>query len=327
MASSNAQIIKSLTNKILFPDGSSVDSRSSDIVINKRNLGFSIDITGIKLEEAEKIRESAIKKIREQENFEKISIVLTSSKANQKDEKPKLHIEGVKEIIIVAAGKGGVGKSTISAILAHKLKNEGKKVGIIDADIYGPSIPNIFSLSGRPELEDSKMLPLENYGIYINSIGFLTDPNSSVSWRGPMTSKAVYQLLSLTKWNDLDYLIIDTPPGTGDIHLSLLQNYIIDKVIMVSTPQKISELDVSRSINLYKKFNIPIFGIIENMSHYIDPSTKHEIELFTGDSGNRIAKEHDIPMLAKIAITPELSIACDSGNDLEEFVQLLDFKI
>ncbi len=327
MTSSNVDRIQTLTDKLLFSDGSSVNSRASDIVINKNNLGFSIDISGINLDEAEKIRALAIDEIKKQENFEKISIVLTSMRASQKDEKPKLHIEGVKEIIVVAAGKGGVGKSTISALLAHKLKNEGKKVGIIDADIYGPSIPNIFNLSGKPELENSKMLPLENYGIYVNSIGFLTDPSASVSWRGPMTSKALYQLLSLTKWTDLDYLIIDTPPGTGDIHLSLLQNYIIDKVIMVSTPQKIAELDVTRAINLYKKFNVPIAGIIENMSHYIDPTSGKEIKIFAGDSSSKVSKEHNIPILAKIAITPKLSVACDAGDDLKGFIQLLPFEL
>lgn len=327
MTSPNVDRIKSLTDKLLFSDGSSVNSRSSDIVINKNKLGFSIDISGVGLDEAEKIRTLTINEIKEREGFEKISIVLTSMRASKKDEKPKLHIEGVKEIIVVAAGKGGVGKSTISALLAHKLKNEGKKVGIIDADIYGPSIPNLFSLNGKPELENSKMLPLENYGIYINSIGFLTAPSASVSWRGPMTSKALYQLLSLTKWTDLDYLIIDTPPGTGDIHLSLLQNYIIDKVIMVSTPQKIAEIDVSRAINLYKKFNVPIAGIIENMSYFIDPTSSKKIKIFAGDSSSKISQEHNIPILAKIAITPKLSVACDSGCDLQEFIQLLPFEL
>jgi ATP-binding protein involved in chromosome partitioning len=327
MTSPNTNRIKSITNKLLFSDGSSIDSRASDIVINKNNLGFSIDITDIDIKEAEQMRKVAISELEKQEDYEKISIVLTSSRKNQKDEKPKLHIEGVKEIIVVAAGKGGVGKSTISALLANKLKNEGKKVGIIDADIYGPSIPNIFGLKGKPELDGTKMIPLENYGIYVNSIGFLTDPAASVSWRGPMTSKALYQLLSLTKWDNLDYLIIDTPPGTGDIHLSLLQNYIIDKVIMVATPQKIAELDVSRAINLYKKFNIPIAGIIENMSYYIDQNTGAEIKIFAGNGSSNLAKEHNIPILAKLAILPELSVACDQGGDLKPFINNLDFEL
>jgi ATP-binding protein involved in chromosome partitioning len=327
MTSPNANRIKSITSKLLFSDGTSIDSRSSDIVINKKNLGFSIDITDIDMKEAEQMRKITINELEKQEDYDRISIVLTSTRKAQKDEKPKLHIEVVKEIIVVAAGKGGVGKSTISALLAHKLKNEGKKVGIIDADIYGPSIPNIFGLKGKPRLDGTKMLPLENYGIYVNSIGFLTDPSASISWRGPMTSKALYQLLSLTKWDNLDYLIIDTPPGTGDIHLSLLQNYIIDKVIMVATPQKIAELDVSRAINLYKKFNIPIAGIIENMSHFINQNTGEEIKIFAGDSSRNLSTEHNIPIISKLAIIPELSYACDYGNDLKPFIKNLDFKL
>lgn len=327
MTSSNAERIKTLTDKLLFSDGSSVSSRSSDIVINKNNLGFSIDISGIELKEAEKVRQLAIAEIEKHENFDKVSIVLTSMRTSKKDERPKLHVDGVKEIIVIAAGKGGVGKSTVAALLAHKLANEGKKVGIIDADIYGPSIPHMLDLSGKPHVEDKKMIPLENYGISVNSIGFLTEPGASVSWRGPMTSKALYQLLSLTKWNDLDYLIIDTPPGTGDIHLSLLQNYIIDKVIMVVTPQKIAELDVSRAISLYRKFNVSIFGIVENMHHYIDQNSGKEIKIFTGDSSSKISQENNISVLAKLPITPELSAACDSGSDLKAFTQLLNFDL
>ena len=156
MTSSNAERIKTLTDKLLFSDGSSVRSRSSDIVINKNNLGFSIDISGIELKEAETVREQAIAEIEKYENFDKVSIVLTSSREGKKDEHPKLHVDGVKEIIVVAAGKGGVGKSTVAVLLAHKLASEGKKVGIIDADIYGPSIPHMLDLSGKPHVEDKK---------------------------------------------------------------------------------------------------------------------------------------------------------------------------
>ena len=327
MTSESHERIKTLTDKLSFSDGSTVSSRSSDFVINKGRLGFSIDISGIDLHEAEKVRKLTITEIEKQENFENVSIVLTSTRINKDDGKPKLHVDGVKEIIVVASGKGGVGKSTVAALLAHKLVGEGKKVGIIDADIYGPSIPHMFHLSGKPRLEDNKMIPLENYGMSVNSIGFLTEPGASVSWRGPMVSKALYQLISLTKWDNLDYLIIDTPPGTGDIHLSLLQNYIVDKVIMVVMPQKIAELDVSRAINLYKKFKVPIYGIIENMTHYIDQNTGKEIKIFAGSSSSKISQEHNIPVLAKLPIIPELSASCDSGSDLKEFSKLLSFTL
>ncbi|MCF8494271.1 MAG: P-loop NTPase [Rickettsiaceae bacterium] len=318
--------IKEIRSNLLLSDGSTVQSRASEIIVNGLNIGFSLDITGIELAEAESIRDQTIKKIQEATDFEKINIVLTSTRKSQNTptEKPKIQIEGVGKILLIASGKGGVGKSTIAALLAHKLKNDGKKVGVVDADIYGPSIPHLFSLKGKPELDNNKMVPLENYGIVVNSIGFLTEPSASISWRGPMASKAIYQLLSLTKWGSLDYLIIDSPPGTGDIHLSILQNYIIDQVIMVTTPQKISEIDVSRAVSLYKKFHVPIWGVIENMSYYTLPQTGEKIEIFTGNGGNKISFEHKLELLTKLPIDSKLSIACDAGDDLSEFSYLLD---
>lgn len=345
MTNYQSQRIQKLMDSLLFSDKTSVQSRSSEIIQNKENIGFSIDITNIDFKEAENIRQKAINIIQEQEGIQKVSIVLTSakqgaqqSKSNQNmSSKPKLHIEGARKILVIASGKGGVGKSTVTALFAHKLRKEGKRVGIIDADIYGPSIPNIFGLSGKPQLDESnnRMTPLENYGIYVNSIGFLADPESAISWRGPMVSKALYQLLSLTNWscsnaesenNKLDYLLVDTPPGTGDIHLSLLQNYIIDGVIMVVTPQKIAEIDVARALGLYKKFNIPIQGIIENMSYYMTEEGK-KIEIFSGDSGNILANKYHIPLLARIAIDPALSYACDHGESLEKFTSFININL
>ncbi|MBY0533807.1 MAG: Mrp/NBP35 family ATP-binding protein [Rickettsiaceae bacterium] len=318
--------INEIRTNLLLSDGTTVQSRSSDIIVNGSNVGFSLDISGIELAEAESIRAQIIKAIQETTDFEKISVVLTSTRKNQSasNEKAKIQIEGVGKVLLVASGKGGVGKSMIASLLAHKLKADGKKVGIVDADIYGPSIPHLFSLKGKPELDDNKMVPLENYGIVVNSIGFLTEPSASISWRGPMVSKAIYQLLSLTNWGKLDYLIIDSPPGTGDIHLSILQNYIIDQVIMVTTPQKISEIDVSRAVSLYKKFNVPILGIIENMSYYVIPKTGESISIFTGDGGNKIASDHNLDLLTKLPIDPRISIACDAGADLSQFSYLLD---
>ncbi len=325
MTDTSISRIQQILENCLFNDGSNVKSRSSKIVINKGNVGFSVDITGIDLDSAQKIRTQLEDQIKKIANFGKINIVLTSSKpSDSKDEKnSRIIVDGARKTILVASGKGGVGKSTIASLLAYKLLSEGKKVGIIDADIYGPSIPGIFNISKKPELEDNRMIPLYKNGIYLNSIGFLTAQDASISWRGPMASKALYQLISLTKWPDLDYLIIDTPPGTGDIHLSLLQNYDINGVVMVTTPQLISKLDVQRAINLYKKFNVPLLGIIENMSYYQDKLNGNSILLFQGNSGNKIAAENNIPLLAKVPIEPELSQYCDQGNDLAPFVHLV----
>ena len=322
--------IKTKIAAIAFSDNSKVIDRSSEIIIKDKDIGFSIDIDGIDLAEAKRVRELIITELQEIADIGKINIVLTSSESkqkSQKDQSSKIILDNIDKVILVAAGKGGVGKSTISALLAQKLASQGKKIGLLDADIYGPSIPNIFASSGKPELLNKRMIPLYNHNVKINSIGFITDPLSSISWRGPMTSKALYQLISLTDWGKLDYLIVDTPPGTGDIHLSLLQNYLVSGVIMVTTPQKISAIDVQRAINLYKKFAVPIIGIIENMSYYIAPNSSEKINIFSGSSGNQISTDYNIPLLAKIPLNTGLAEACDKGDSLQKYFNLLDFKI
>ncbi len=330
MTNKEQDIIYNITNNIFFSDNTSVKSRSSDIKINGKNLGFSIDITNIDMNEADTKRAQIIQLITDLNIYEKINIVLTSNKqkapdtAFNKSQTAKIHIDGVKKIILVASGKGGVGKSTIASLLAYKLQLMGNVVGIVDADIYGPSIPGIFAINKQPDVNDKRMVPLKNHGIQLNSIGFISAPDSSISWRGPMASKALYQLLSLTSWTNLDYLIIDSPPGTGDIHLSLLQNYIIDQVLLVTTPQKISANDVKRAINLYRKFNVPIMGIIENMSYYLDSKTNEEIKIFSGNSGEKIANDFGIDLITRIPIQSALSDACDEGLNLSKFTYLLD---
>lgn len=318
-----SNLIKSQIETIIaafnFSDGSKVTERLSEIIIKNDSIGFSIDITDISLEEAKMTRELLIKALEAKLSHHKISIILTSTEGKQKAKKThqsKIILEDIKKIILIASGKGGVGKSTISALLAQKLASEQKKVGLLDADIYGPSIPDIFGINEKPELANKRMVPLEKYNVKLNSIGFITDPTSSISWRGPMTSKALYQLISLTAWEKLDYLIIDTPPGTGDIHLSLLQNYEVSSVVMVTTPQKISAIDVQRSINLYQKFNIPIVGVIENMS-----------SLFPGNSGKMISESNNTPLLAQIPMTAGLSEACDKGLVLKNYFNLIDFVV
>lgn len=331
--SENQQLHKIIA-PIKFSDGSSLKSRISSIIEKNANIGFSIDISNIDLTEAEKIRQKIISSLTKLNLFKQITIILTSDKAtkgkknskiaSRAETKPKIIIEKVKKIIVIAAGKGGVGKSTITALLAHRLAKEGKKIGIIDADIYGPSIPTIFNLKDKPTLSDNKMIPLENYGIKLNSIGFLTDTEQAISWRGPMVSKALYQLLSLTNWGELDYLLIDTPPGTGDIHLSLLQNYQIDQALLVVTPQKLAELDVTKLINLYQKFNINFAGIIENMSYYQTKLLARKIAIFSGQAGNMLAERYQFPLLAQLPLDPALAKTIDQGGDLAKFTHLIN---
>lgn len=328
MTTPNKDEINSILEKILFPDNLSILERSSEPVIHENNVAFTLDISGYEKNTGEKLQQIITNQVKNLHPDINVSIVLTSTKSSNqldsdKKSSAKIHIENVANVIVITSGKGGVGKSTMTSLLAHKLKNDGKTVGILDADIYGPSIPRIFNTNSKPELEDKRMIPLESFGIKLNSIGFITAAGASISWRGPMVSKALYQLVSLTKWGDLDYLLIDMPPGTGDIHMSLLENYAVDGVIFVTTPQIISEIDVSRSISLYKKYDVKMLGIIENMNYIIDPDNGKKIQLFPGQSGSNISKMHSIPMMHSIAMVPELAADIDNGKDLSKHTHLI----
>lgn len=316
---SKQEVLNRISN-ITFKDKTKLTDSISNIVIKNRNIGFSIDVFNKNLKEAEEIRNEAINKLNEIPGVAKVTIVLTNNKNLDKKSaniKSKYLIDGVKKVILVASGKGGVGKSTIAALIAEELNFNGYKVGIVDADIYGPSIPHIFGIKGVPEIENNKMIPLVSRNIKIISIGLLIKDHSAAIWRGPVASKTIYQLLSLTNWGELDYLIIDMPPGTGDINLSILENYQLDGVIIVTTPQKITQIDVVRSIDLYKKLNLPILGIIENMSR---SSSISESRVKNSDSN--FAREHNIPLICKIPIEPKLTDNCDSGISLAGIVNL-----
>lgn len=324
MTNISKQEILSKISDITFKDNTKLIDIISNIIIKDTNIGFAIDTLNKELQEANHIRNKAINQLRDIPNIGRINIALTNSLDIAKkpsNVKAKHLIEGVKKIILIASGKGGVGKSTIAALIAEQLNTEGYKVGIMDADIYGPSIPHIFGISGVPEILNNKMKPLESRNIKIISIGLLIHHHSAAIWRGPVASKTIYQLLSLTDWHELDYLIIDMPPGTGDIHLSILENYQLDGVIIVTTPQKMSQIDVVRSIDLYKKFNLPILGIIENMSYLVEPTSHKIIETFS-QNGKNFAEEHNIPFIGKIPLEPRLSYNCDNSITLAGIINL-----
>src|SRR5512134_3597730 len=192
----------------------------------------------------------------------------------------------VKNVVAVASGKGGVGKSTTAVNLALALAAEGAKVGILDADIYGPSQPMMMGLEGRPESEDGKTIePMENYGVQVMSIGFLVEADQAMIWRGPMATQALDQLLRQTNWGELDYLIVDMPPGTGDIALTLSQRVPLTGAIIVTTPQDIALLDAKKGLTMFEKVSVPILGIVENMSVYVCPNCGHSEHIFGADGG------------------------------------------
>lgn len=325
MRSINKNDIQTYIEKFTFSDNSTISSRTSDIIIRDQNITFVIDIKNIDITEAEIVKDKIINQLKKQLKDEyQVKVILTSTKTAENKQK-HLHIEGIKEIIVVIAGKGGVGKSTISSLLAQKLAAQNKKIGLLDADIYGPSIPHIFGINTTPEIENKMMIPIYKHNVYINSIGFIAPQDKAISWRGPMLSKALYQLISLTKWDNLDYLIIDMPPGTGDIHLSLLQNYHVNKAMIVTTPQKISEIDVVRTIDMYQGFDVPIHGVVENMSYYIDTDSGKKNSVFSGDSGTKIANQFNVKQVSQIPIIPALSKACDTGTSLKPWLDLVSF--
>lgn len=224
-------------------------------------------------------------------------------------------IPNVGKIILVSSGKGGVGKSTVSVNLAMSLKNLGKKVGILDADIFGPSIPKLLKLSGEPRISDSgKLLPLKNYGLESMSMGYLVPPENAVVWRGLMVMKALQQLLFEVEWSNLDYLVVDMPPGTGDTQLTISQQLKVDGAVIVSTPQDMALIDAVKGIAMYEKVNIPILGLVQNMSFYVCPNCNHEGHIFGNEGAVKKANEMGIRVLGSIPLNEKICEASDNGK-------------
>ncbi len=220
----------------------------------------------------------------------------------------------VKNIIAVASGKGGVGKSTTAVNLALALSAEGAKVGILDADIYGPSQPMMMGVEGRPESADGQtMEPLENYGVQVISIGFLIDRDEAMIWRGPMATQALEQLLRQTNWKDLDYLIVDMPPGTGDIQLTLSQRVPLTGAVIVTTPQDIALLDARKGIKMFEKVGVPILGIVENMAVHVCEKCGHVEHIFGVDGGKNMAAEYGMDYLGALPLNMSIRVQADSG--------------
>lgn len=221
----------------------------------------------------------------------------------------------VKNIIAVASGKGGVGKSTTAVNLALALAAEGAAVGILDADIYGPSQPMMMGISGRPETIDGKtMEPLENHGLQVSSIGFMIDPDEPMVWRGPIVTQALQQLLEQTNWRDLDYLIVDMPPGTGDVQLTLSQKVPVTGAVIVTTPQDIALLDARKGLKMFEKVGIPILGIVENMSTHICSNCGHAESIFGEGGGQKMCAEYGVDFLGGLPLTMAIREQADSGK-------------
>ena len=289
------------------------------------DVELDVEIKNPTLQYKKKVEVDCLKAIHDyayEKSKVKVNLIINAP-VNQKENKIKGNpIPGVKNIIAVSSGKGGVGKSTIAANLAVGLSDLGYKVGVIDADIYGPSMPIMFGLEGETPTTvnvdgKSKIKPLENYGVKLLSIGFFAQSQQAVVWRGPMASKALNQLLWDTHWGELDYLVVDLPPGTGDIHLSLVQSIPLTGAVVVSTPQHIALADAQKGVNMFRmdSIDVPVLGMIENMSYFTPeelPNNKYYI--FGKEGAKGLAEQMDIDLLAEIPIVQSIREAADAGR-------------
>ena len=224
-------------------------------------------------------------------------------------------MSNVRNIIAVASGKGGVGKSTTAVNLALALAAEGARVGLLDADIYGPSQPTMMGVSGKPESHDGKtMEPLENYGVQVASIGFMIDPDQPMVWRGPIVTQALQQLLEQTNWRDLDYLIVDMPPGTGDVQLTLSQKVPVTGAVIVTTPQDIALLDARKGLKMFEKVGIPILGVVENMSVHVCTNCGHTESIFGHGGGAKMCADFGVDFLGALPLTLSIREQTDAGR-------------
>jgi ATP-binding protein involved in chromosome partitioning len=290
-----------------------------NLTVDGSKVSFQVELTTPACPLKELIKKDCLKAVAKVSEDIEVAIEMTSNVTSIRDNSPVL--PGVKNIIAIASGKGGVGKSTVSSNLAVALAKTGAKVGLIDADIFGPSVPTMFNCEHeQPTIKqvDGKnvIIPIEQYGVKLLSIGFLTPAENAVVWRGPMASSALKQFLSDAEWGELDYLLIDMPPGTSDIHLTLVQTVPVTGAIIVTTPQKVAIADAQKGLGMFKQpqINVPVLGIVENMAYFTPeelPDNKYY--LFGKEGGKKLAEKHDVEFLGEIPLVQSIRESGDSG--------------
>jgi ATP-binding protein involved in chromosome partitioning len=278
---------------------------------------FDIELTTPACPVKEQMHDQAVAAVSALDGVTSVTVNMTANvRAVASPDAGRAPIPGVKNIIAVGAGKGGVGKSTVAVNLALALAKYGGRVGLIDADIYGPNIPIMLGLRGQLETDGKKIVPAEKYGIPVVSMGFLTQDETPIIWRGPMLHGVVQQFFREVRWQELDYLVVDMPPGTGDVALSLSQTVPVSGAVVVTTPQVVSVADSRRAVAMYRKLNVPTLGIVENMSHFVCPSCDHESDLFGKGGGESAATDMGVPFLGRIPVYQPIREGGDSGNPI-----------
>jgi ATP-binding protein involved in chromosome partitioning len=288
-----------------------------ELRIDGGDVTFAIELTTPACPVKEQMHDQAVAAVSALAGVTSVSVNMTANvRAVASPDAGRAPIPGVKNIIAVGAGKGGVGKSTVAVNLALALAQYGGRVGLIDADVYGPNIPIMLGLRGQLETDGKKIVPAEKYGIPVVSMGFLTQDETPIIWRGPMLHGVVQQFFREVRWEELDYLVVDMPPGTGDVALSLSQTVPVSGAVVVTTPQVVSVADSRRAIAMYKKLNVPTLGVVENMSHFVCPSCDHESDLFGKGGGEAAAKDLGVPFLGRIPVYQPIREGGDSGNPI-----------
>ena len=286
-----------------------------NIQVDGGNVALDIELGYPAKSQVAGIRAAVVDALRKLPGVDNASVNVTSKILSHAVQRGLKVMPNVKNIIAVASGKGGVGKSTTAVNLALALAAEGAAVGLLDADIYGPSQPMMLGVNGRPQSLDGKtMEPLENHGVQVSSIGFLIDPDEPMVWRGPMVTQALQQLLEQTNWKNLDYLVVDMPPGTGDIQLTLSQKVPVTGAVIVTTPQDIALLDARKGLKMFEKVGIPIVGVVENMSTHICSNCGHVEAIFGEGGGQKMCEDFHVDFLGKLPLQLSIREQTDSGT-------------
>lgn len=285
-----------------------------DLTIQDNDVSFRFVLTTPACPVRDQLESQAREAVEQIDGVGKVTVQMDASVPKQRSVQDRKMIEGVSNIIAVSSGKGGVGKSTVAVNLAAALAETGARVGILDSDVYGPNIPIMLGLNAQPRTQGNRILPLEAYGLKVMSMGFLADADTPLIWRGPMLHSVIQQFLYQVVWGELDYLVADLPPGTGDVQLSLVQSVPLAGGVIVTTPQDVALSDARKGVMMFRQVEVPILGIVENMSYFACPHCGERTDIFSTGGGERISEMYRVPFLGRIPLDTDIRIGGDKGK-------------